>query len=176
MLHLKCTTEVQKLLRLRKEQLSEPGPSSAPLGDWYVHRFFIERAWVYLFMSEVSLLSFVLLKGNRPVNAASLPDIFLGGLHQLLTMRGMSADTIERAMAPYHTGGFARTDSHKLRGCMNDLVRCYTVSVIHSGGLKACDLTDIIFGMNEMPQRTLNWSNSWRVTEALLESRGGPLH
>jgi len=52
---------------------------------------------------------------------------------------------------------------------MNDLVRCYTVSVETEGGLASCDLTGIIMTLNNMPQRTLDWATSWDVARAQIE-------
>ena len=44
------------------------------------------------------------------------------------------------------------------------------------GGLQACDLTGIIQQINDMPQRTLHWTNVWDVSQVLLEVQRGGLH
>ena len=75
MLYLKCTGEVQKAIGLRKVDLADSTASTAPLGHWYVHRFSVGRTRCFLFMSEVTLLSFVLYQGRKPVNAQTLPQI-----------------------------------------------------------------------------------------------------
>ena len=168
MLYLKCTAEVQKAIGLSKGALSEATPASAPLGHWYVHRFSVGRTRFFLFMSEVSLLSFVLHKGRKPVTAETLPGLFLAGLSQLLDMKGMDAATIEQTVAPYLSGRFAKTDSRKTLGCMNDLVFHYSAMVEQQGGLASCDLFSIILSANEIPQRTLGWKISWDVTESLI--------
>lgn len=169
MLYLKCTAQVQKAIGLDKEALAEAQPSSAPLGHWYVHRFAVGGTRFFLFMSEVSLLSFVLHKGRKPVTTQTLPVLFLAGLRQLLDMKGTNASTVERTVAPYLSGRFAKTDSRKTLGCMNDLVFHYTAMVAEEGGLASCDLSDIIFRVNEMPQRTLGWATSWDATLSLIE-------
>ena len=176
MLYLKCTGEVQKALRLDKKNLSEAEASTAPLGSWYVHRFAIGRTRFFLFMSEATLLSFVLYQGKKAVSATTLPTMFMAGLHQLLSMRGIEASAIERALEPYHVGLFARTDSRKSLGSMNDLVRCYTTIVEAQGGLQSCDLTATIMRINDMPQRTLGWGTSWEMTEAVLQATQAPKH
>jgi hypothetical protein len=173
MLYLKCTGEVQKAIGLRKADLVDAQAVAAPLANWYVHRFLIGRTRFFLFMSELNLLSFVLYQGNKPVTVQSLPTMFMGGLSQLLAMRGFEPARIHRALQAYQTGRFAKTDSRKLLGCMNDLVWRYTEMVEFHGGLASCDLTDTIMKMNDMPQRTLNWRNSWDLVEfALLEGDG----
>ncbi|QEI06225.1 hypothetical protein FXN63_10530 [Pigmentiphaga aceris] len=167
--YLKCTGEVQKAIGLDKKALAEASPALSPLGHWYVHRFSVGRTKFFLFMSEVSLLSFVLQKSKTPVTTKTLPTLFLLGLSQLLSMKGIDAATIEKTVAPYLSGRFAKTDSRKTLGCMNDLVFQYTAMVEQGGGAASCDLSDVIWRANEIPQRTLGWEKSWVVTQSLIE-------
>ncbi len=119
MLYLKCTGEVLKALRLGQKNPIQAHSSDALLGNWYVHRFAIGRTRFFLFMSEVTLLSFVLYQGRKPVTAKTLPSMFVAGLHQLLQMRGIGSMAMERALELNHVGMFARTDSRKSLGSMN---------------------------------------------------------
>jgi len=64
MLLLKCTTDVQKQIGLPKEQLLPAVPADALLGHWMVNRFHLERRQAFIFMSESTLLSFILLQGR----------------------------------------------------------------------------------------------------------------
>ena len=173
MLRLKCTGEVQKAMGLRKAQLVKPLASDSLLGDWYVHRFSAAGTVLYLFMSETTLLSFVLYQGRQGVSAERLPLMFLAGLEQLLNMLGASTDQVSRVMHDSTSGLFAKTDSRKTLGCLNDLVRCYGHAIEHHGRLGACDLSQIIAQINRMPQRTLDWRDAWAATEAALR-RPGP--
>lgn len=169
MLYLKCTGIVQKALGLHKTLLADAEPTSAPLGNWYVNRFDIGRRKAHVFMSETTLLSFILLQGKTPVTTETLPTMMLAGLTQLLQMRGIGEDAIERAMAHYHDGLFAKTDSRPDLGSLNDLVQRYQWMIEFDGGLNQCDLTRIIMGTNDMPQRRLGWCTSWEVTQSKLQ-------
>lgn len=168
MLYLKCTADVQKVVGLRRENLADAGITDAPLGNWYINRFVSGGRNVYIFMSESTLLSFILFQGQKPVTVQSLPNMLLGGLQQLLEMRGLPRAAINRALAHYESGIFAKTDSRSALGSMNDLVRSYQQMIEFDGGLASCDLTDIIMKLNEMPQRKLDWHNSWDVVQAKL--------
>ena len=170
MLYLKCTAEVQKAIGLRKADLSDATDSTSMLGHWYVHRFAVGRTRCFLFMSEVTLLSFVLYQGRKPVNAQILPQMFLTGLVQLLDFMEVDAETIARAFHEYREGRFSKTDSRKVLGSMNDLVLCYGTMIEAEGGFSACDLTGIIKKINDMPQRTLDWSTSKDLTQKLLSA------
>jgi hypothetical protein len=169
MLYLKCTGIVQKILKLPKSMLAEALPNPAPLGNWYVNRFDIGRRKAYVFMSETTLLSFILFQGKKPVTVETLPTMLLAGLAQLLNMRGFSEDAIERAMVHYQDGFFARTNSRHDLGSLNDLVQRYQWIIESDGGLDHCDLTSIIMGTNNMPQRRLGWCTSWEVTQSKLQ-------
>ena len=156
--------------RRRSKSLgSDAIPNPAPLGNWYVHRFDIGRRKAHVFMSETTLLSFILLQGKTPVTVETLPTMMLAGLAQLLQMRGFGDDAIERATVQYDEGIFARTDSRPDLGSLNDLVHRYQWLVERGGGLDHCDLTRIIMGTNDMPQRRLGWSTSWEVTQSNLQ-------
>lgn len=168
MLYLKCTTEVQKAMGLRKADLADATVSTSMLGHWYVHRFTVGRTRCFLFMSEVTLLSFVLYQSRKPVNAQTLPQMFLTGLVQLLDFMEVDADTIARVLLEYSEGRFSKTDCRKTLGSMNDLVHCYCAMIESQGGLAASDLTGTIMKINDMPQRTLHWSTSGELTQNLL--------
>ena len=169
MLYLKCTGIVQKALGLPKTVVADAIPSSAPLGNWYVNRFDTGRRKSYVFMSETTLLSFILFQGKKPVTTETLPTMMLAGLAQLLQMRGMGEEAIERAMLPYHDGVFAKTDSRPDLGSLNDLVQRYQWLIEYEGGLDRCDLTGIIMGINNTPQRRLGWCSSWDMTQSKLQ-------
>jgi hypothetical protein len=169
MLYLKCTAVVQKALGLPKILVADALPTSAPLGNWYVHRFDIGRRKAHVFMSETTLLSFILLQGKKPVTAETLPTMMLAGLAQLLQMRGLGEDAIKRAMVHYQDGLFAKTDSRADLGSLNNLVQRYQWVIENDGGLDRCDLTRIIMGTNDMPQRRLGWHTSWDMTQSRLQ-------
>lgn len=78
----------------------------------------------------------------------------MAGLSQLLALQGVEPARIAATLQDYYAGQFAKTDSRKTLGSMNDLVRCYSAMFEGQGGL---DLTLAIMQINGMLQRTLNW-------------------
>lgn len=168
MLYLKCTQEVQKIAGLRSENLALPEPSDAPLGNWYVNRFSLGSRKAFIFMSETTLLSFILFQGNKAITTEFLPNMFLAGLEQLLQMKGLPQSAIDKAFEHYSTGLFSKTDSRSSLGSLNDLVSHYQLRVESAGGLSQCDLTSIIMSVNDMPQRRIGWQTSWDVVQSKL--------
>ncbi|WP_425324978.1 DUF6933 domain-containing protein [Lampropedia aestuarii] len=93
----------------------------------------------------------------------------MGGLpSQLLLLRGFSQNLVKKAITPYHTGFFAKTDSRAALGSLNGIVARYQWSVEGNGGLGSCDLTAIIMQTNKAPQRRLGWNSSWNAVEEKL--------
>lgn len=168
MIFLLCTGEVQKVLGLRKENMADAEPSDAPLGNWYINRFAVDRRKAFIFMSQATLLSFILLQGRVPVTERHLIDMLFGGLEQLLRFRGLSAKSIDKAFMNCDPAMYARTRSRSDLGSLNDLVALYRHNIRCGGGLNHCDLTDIMMKVNETPQRRLEWCNSWEIARCRL--------
>jgi hypothetical protein len=168
MLYLKCTQEVQNVVGLRKVCLASPEPSAAPLGNWYVNRFNLGRRKAFIFMSETTLLSFILLQGKKSVTTESLPNMLLAGLEQLLQMKGLPKSAIDKAFEHYGAGLYAKTDNRSDLGSLNDLVNHYQLRVEREGGFLQCDLTGIIMSVNKMPQRRIGWQTSWDAVQGKL--------
>ena len=167
MLYLKCTADIQKLVGLRQENLSMAADDGALLGNWYVHRFPISRRKALVFMSETTFLSFILLQGKKAVTLDTLPNMLLAGLEQLLVMRGIPQEAVDRAFLHYQEGRFSKTDSRSALGTLNDIVFRYQWMIDHAGGLDACDLTDIIMRINETPHLRLG-CDSWDAVQTKL--------
>ncbi len=168
MIYLMCTGEVQKVLGLRKDNVVDAEPSDAPLGNWYINRFSIGRRRAFIFMSQATLLSFILLQGRRPVTKEHLGDMLLGGLEQLLRFRGLNAESIDNAFRHCDSAMYARTGSRGDLGSLNDLVASYKHMIEYEGGLDHCDLTDITMKVNETPQRRFEWCSSWEITQGKI--------
>lgn len=172
MLYLKCTLEVQKAIGLRKENLAASTETEALLGNWYVNRFDLGHRKAFIFMSQSTLLSFVLFQGEIPTTQERLPTMLLAGLQQLLEMRGFSNEAIMRAIRHCETAAFAKTDSRSDIASLNELVRLYQWSIEDQGGLQYCDLTSITMSLNDILQRKLGWCTSWDAVQSKLEING----
>ncbi|MFH1707137.1 MAG: hypothetical protein ABIF71_04380 [Planctomycetota bacterium] len=167
MLYLKCTKAVQAQLGLRKDDFGPPGLTDTELGNWYINLFDLENRKTFIFMSERTLLSFVLLEGKK-FDREKVARGFLGGLHQLLGIEGLEPETIERVVGQYAKGAFAATDSPSLVGHMNNMVEKYRCFVASEGGLMRSDIGAIIQRINRMPQRKLGWRTAIETVKALF--------
>lgn len=167
MLQLRCTKKILDQFKIPKEALFEPESTDAALGNWYVNLITIERRKTLIFMSERTLLSF-LLYGVRKNNTNSLGELFVRGLIQLLELEHFTERQIQKVLGSNGTITLTKTDNRKALGNMNDLMRIYEHKIWYEHGFKHCDLWQIISSTNRMPQRNIGWGYSINMARELV--------
>jgi len=168
MMILKCTDKVRKALRLSDQNLAHSTTANTSPNNWIVHRFAVGRSQFFLFMNEMTLLSFVLYKGKVPITAETMPAMLMGGVSQLLTMKGVNQADIARLLDQFNIGLYAKTDSRRVLGYMNEIIHTYRHFIESEGGLSSCNLTGIIMRINDLRQNMLDWRSPWQATVAIL--------
>ena len=169
MLQLRCTKKVLDQFAVPKDALHEPIPTDAKLGNWYVNLVTIERRKTLIFMSERTLLSFLLF-GVKKKNSKYLGELFTRGLVQLLEMESFSEQQIQSVLGAKGEVSLTKTDNRIALGNMNDLMRIYEHKIWYEHGFKHCDIWQIIQSTNRMPQRNIGWGYSIDVARELLAS------
>ena len=167
MLQLRCTQTVLRELSLKPDDVSGTREPDSLLGNWYVNLFTVDRKKTFLFMNERTFLSFIIF-GIKKSNVQKMPEVFLRGLDQVLTLEGFDTSEIDRVFGGYQTIEFTKTDSRRLLGNMNDLTSLYRYFILSDGGFNYCNLNEIISKINRTPQRNLGWSMSIEVVRDLL--------
>ncbi|MDQ7003862.1 MAG: hypothetical protein Q9N67_02625 [Ghiorsea sp.] len=127
----------------------------------------IDRRKTFIFVNEKTLLSFVLY-GIKKSNTPYLHEMFLKGLNQLLLTEGVEYSAIEKLNNEYPFLQYTKTNSKNILGNMNDLLSLYKHYIYSEGGLKHCDLSEIIHKINKTPQRKIGWQYSINLTKELL--------
>lgn len=168
MFSIKLTASLQRTIGLRGEMLLDPFPSEEPLGNWLAKDFPLGHRTAYVFMSEPTLLSFILFQGETRLTVESFPQLLVGGLEQLLVMHGIPRNVIKGVIARYGVCAYAKPDSRSDVASLNSTAGRYQWLVDSNGGLGICDLNAIIKKMNNMPQKRLGWRSSWEVSQARL--------
>jgi hypothetical protein len=170
-LTIKCTKKVQTYLKLKPSDLAEPVQSEEGFGAWYVNQFYVDRRKCLVVMNEKTLLSFFLF-GIKTTNTEkeTLPELLLNGIFQLLKIENFSNESISVLLESYRDFRYMKTTDRKALGNLNDLMFLYESMIVSSGGLKYCDLTEIIRQINRTPQRNIDWGYSIdKAKEALGE-------
>lgn len=118
-------------------------------------------------MSERTFLSFLLF-GVRKDNSKSISQVFANGLTQLLEIEGFNEEQILRVFQDYQLGELTKTNNRSTLGNLRDLMLNYEQAIMYEGGLKQCNLGEIIHRMNRMPQKNLNWRFSIEAARELI--------
>ncbi len=169
MLQFRCTGKVQKEFKLKPNELSKILEPDSTLGNWYVNISTIDRRKTLLFMNEKTLLSFILY-GVKKSNITNIHEVFLKALNQLLLIEGVDYPEINKLNNEYFNLEYTKTNNKSILGNMNDLMSLYKHFIYSDGGLKFCDLNDIIKRINRTPQRNIGWGNSINLAKELLQT------
>jgi len=126
---LRCTRSVRDRLRLPRQTVPEPPPSTGRLGDWYVHLVRFGRPEFAIATSERSLLT--VLFPARALRTTLAPNL-RGAVGSLLESLGVSGETVVREIAAMESVTFGRATNRRVLGSMNELA--FQASVLLARG------------------------------------------
>ncbi len=158
---LRCTAKLRR--RLGPEELAEPGPGKALLGDWYAHLLTVDRQPLVLAVSERSLLAVVLPARDL----RNLARHFLRAVRERLVRIGVEEAAVEKEMACLQPLAFAATRSRSVLGSLNEFVFQLKARAAHPLGR---DWTPQSFEdeLGEVPCSPLGYDHPVAVARRLL--------
>ena len=156
MAYLVCTRAVLSRARIDHAHLPAVAATNAVLGNWYVTIGEIDRRNALVFMSESTLLSFLMFEETR-IDPAKLTTVFVRGLDQLLVLLELPRSLREQSERHYSAGRFARASDLSILGLVNSMMLDYRFNIEEEGGFSGCSVSDIICGLNFKPQKRLNF-------------------
>jgi len=169
MLTLKCTKKVQTLFGVKRADLSEAQEEDSVFGAWYVNEFNIGRSRSLIFMSERTLLSFILFDVKKvKCHKERLPELCVRGLIQLLLLEGTPDAQMRRVIDECIPSRYANTTSKSVLGNLSELMWHYEDSILEDGGFERCNLNEILCQINRIPQRNIGWNKAIDVTRDWL--------
>ena len=125
-----------------------------------------------MFMSDKTLLSFVMFEGNMPFDVTRIPGLLEHGMDNVLRFLDVPHAQVIAAVADLDIVALTKTSDRALMGNLASLKIDYQLCIAHAGGLQACNLTEIILNVNDGPQRRLGWASAKKLTQELLASQG----
>ena len=168
MIYLQCTGSILSELALRRRAL-QPAPAAvSKLGNWTLNLIGLDDRRAYLFMSDRSLLSFVLLEGQRKLKMQEVPHFFEHGVVQLLDFMKFPKSAAASMRKDAGVIVLTRTQDRSILATMSAIAADYQFRVENAGGLAACNLTKIILAINDAPRRRLGWATARETSSALL--------
>ena len=157
MLQLCCTKSVIAQFGIAEDSLCESTAGDGTLGNWYVNLFAVSDIKCVIFMSERTLLSFLIF-GLRKDNSTNIAQMFLNGMTQFLESEGFTSDQAEACLGSDRILALTAATNKKAIAAMNAVVRVYEQKIKSQGGFQSCNLSNILSSTNRMPQKTLDWS------------------
>ena len=121
MIVFRGTQKLLKEVRLRKEDLADPGEGF--MGSWFVNVFYLERRKSVLITNDKTLYS-VLLWGLRRPDFDNLGARFIAGLASNLKRDGFDTGLIASVCMACHPVEWTTTNSRSVLGSMNDMIHC----------------------------------------------------
>jgi hypothetical protein len=172
-IHLQCTLPVLQHLACNPKDMIQAGRTDALLGNWTVTDFVVDRRHAFIFMSDKTLLSFLLLEGKLRFELENIQLLLRSGLSKVLSFLEVPESRIEAVVHDLDVVSITKTKDRSTMGNLRALVDAYQHLIDLRGGLKSCDLTEVILNVNARPQRRLDWATS---TEITLELLGQPVN
>jgi hypothetical protein len=148
--------------------LLQAGSTDALLGNWSVTDFGVDRRHAFIFMSDKTLLSFLLLEGKTKFDLLNLQVLLVNGLAQLLQFMAIPQESIDAGIADLEVMAITKTKNRSIMGNLTALVDAYQDGIYRRGGLKSFDLSELILNVNNRPQRRLEWATPTEMTHELL--------
>ena len=169
MASLLITRAVASRSKLKRENLHKAAQSDAILGNWYVTLTKLNSGNAFVYVSERTLLSFIMLEGER-ITPGKLFSSFVRGLLLVLEMGGHSERILDRVISDYSTGTVSPAEDLSVLGSVTNIALDYAAFIDHDGGVERCDLNEIIMSINSRPSKRLGFDNPFNVTASLLQS------
>jgi len=151
---------------LKPKDLIEQEPASDILGTWHANLLLINRRKCVLFVNDKTLFNFI-IPGVKKEQLGNLEDYFINHLQCILADENFSEGIREQIMQEYNTIGFANTNNKSVIGSMNELAFNYTVLIHQDGGINSCILPKIIYQLNRMPMKALDYGYSIEALKGL---------
>ncbi len=172
MAQLHCTRKLLlQLNALPGAGAEPPGSKAGYLGDWCATLVPLEERVAALFMSQRSLLSFVILEGQR-FDPEAIAKVFWGGLSQTLAQAGYKAAKVKQVVNSYSELVLVANASKSHNAQLTNLGRDFAHFVKVSGGMARSDIGAAIQNINQRPREALQWETPEEVTHALLLAAG----
>lgn len=164
MVVLRCTAKLLKRLKMEKEPLKDPGPSTTALGDWYANIVYVQRRPLVLTVSEKSLLP--LLMPARDLD--QLPGHLMRALVERVQRMGLPDTVLQQEISRMEPFIYGKTASRSILGSMNDFAdNLKYIPGIHSDW----GLVDMIDWLGDMPCGSIGYKYpSERARELLMEN------
>lgn len=151
---------------MAKADLVEEEPVFSYLGSWHANLIHIDRRKCVLFVNDKTLFNFIAPDISRG-QIRSLANLFIEFLECVLSEENISDSAIMKIMTEYERVGYAKTNSKRVLGSMNDLAFHYKYYIQTEGGVHSSSVPSIIRKLNRMPMGAIEYRYPVEALKAL---------
>lgn len=168
---LRCTKKALIEFGLPTNETYSVSPDVAQATNtWYVNMFRYARRKCLIFTHEHSIFT-VIIVGVTKRDTARLRELFRSEAARQLRYEGIADEAVERFLAEMGRLVYAKTDSRRVLGTMNDQVSMFKAHCDYRGGYGVCDFEYENKLVNEAPYhrgaaREVVWP--WKEMKLLL--------
>jgi len=131
---IRCTAKLLKEMGMKPVDLAVVQGPCALFEEWYAHVFVLERRKQIILVEVQTLFSFSIENVSRKDIRERLPELFEKGLGKALFVEGVSGQVMSKAMDVCRGElKFAKTDSRKTIGAMNEFVKHHKSGFFYNG-------------------------------------------
>ncbi|CAG0945292.1 hypothetical protein ANRL1_02236 [Anaerolineae bacterium] len=168
MIYLQCTGNVRKKLGLAQEELQAAPAPNSPLGNWTLNYIPLGGRWAFLFMSDLSLLSFPIMEGKLTLEVQDVPPFLRHGMTQLMEIVKAPRKLYASLLQDTDKVALTKATNRSLLAVQSAIAEDYFRRVEAAGGIERASLGEIIVAVNSTPRSKLKWATSFEVTLGLL--------
>lgn len=169
---IRCTAKLQKEMGLKKADLMQDTPNFSYLGPWHANLIYIDRRKCVLFVNDKTLFNFIAPDVSKAV-IRKLDDLFRNYLQCILADEGFPESVRDKILSEYADVAYAKTNSKRVLGSMNDLAYHYKHSILDAGGVHSYAVPGIIRRLNRMPMSAIEYVYPIAALLALYETVAG---
>ena len=153
---LKCTTKLQKEMSLTKDKLISVNEAHNNLGAWYASVVLANGGKCALFVNEFTFFNFV-VPNLKPDHFQNLDQVFKNRLVSVLSEHNIHGQQRKLICPEFVPVQFAKTDSMKILGSVNDLSNHYKTWLTEMGITHNYTVEQIVHLMNRKPLASLSF-------------------
>ena len=151
---------------LKKTDLVESAPDFSYLGPWHANLIYIDRRKCVLFVNDKTLFNFIVPDVSKAV-IRKLDDLFRHHLQCILADEGFPESVRDKISSEYADVAYAKTNSKRVLGSMNDLAFHYKFNIQSEGGVHSHMIPEIIRRLNRMPMSAIKYRFPIKALAAL---------
>jgi hypothetical protein len=161
------TRAIASRSRIKREHLAAPQSTNALFGNWYVTLQPLADRNAFVYMSDRTQMSFLMLEGER-LTPEKLFISLIRGISMVLELSGFPERVRQRAIEDYRSVQFARAADLSMLGVLTNYALDYEAFIAQDGGLNRCNLDTLIIDMNSRPAKRLGFKTPLEETAIVL--------